>query len=66
MIIVSAVHDVMDDNLISASQLFWGNILYTIGVYFLGGLIIGSVLSVIYNLLLHKRFDLFGLDHCVD
>lgn len=45
---------------------FWGNILYTIGVYFIGGLVIGSVLSVIYNLLLHKRFDLFGLDHSID
>lgn len=45
---------------------FWGSSIYSIVVYFVGGLIIGSVLSIIYNLLLTKRFDLFGIDHTMD
>ena len=45
---------------------FWGSAIYSILIYFISGVIIGSVLSMIYNLLLHKRLDLFGLDHSVD
>jgi hypothetical protein len=56
----------LPDSIAGLLPTFWGNTIYTIGVYFIGGLIIGSVLSIIYNLLLHKRFDLFGLDHSID
>ena len=56
----------LPDAITGILPVFWGNILYSIGVYFISGLIIGSVLSVIYNLLLHKRLDLFGLDHSMD
>ena len=45
---------------------FWGNVFYSIITYFVGGVIIGSVLSIIYNLLLHKRFDMFGIEHTMD
>lgn len=56
----------LPDSLTGILPIFWGSILYSIGVYFISGLVIGSVLSVIYNLLLHKRFDLFGLDHSIN
>ena len=56
----------LPDSIAGLLPTFWGNTIYTIGVYFIGGLIIGSVLSIIYNLLLHKRFDLFRLDHSID
>ncbi|MBN1407615.1 MAG: hypothetical protein JW956_07500 [Calditrichaceae bacterium] len=45
---------------------FWGSIVYSIIVYFTGGIVVGCLLSILYNLLLHKRFELFGIEHSID
>jgi hypothetical protein len=45
---------------------FWASVFLSIVLYFTSGLIIGTVIGVIYNLLLYKRFNLFGLDHTLD
>lgn len=39
---------------------FWGSVILTIVVYFVGGVIIGLLISIIYNLLINKRFNLFA------